>query len=149
MYLGSISSLIHISLNNIDMFCLHIFVYVLSCCQINFMVSDGNWLRNSHNQLLLEYFLFDLGPSSVVCILEKRCDICMYIPTLCLSFILLCCSVLFVSISSSSHKRYLSTLVLDSKLILLNLGCFILIWSASRICNFLCYFVVLILLSFQ
>ena len=30
----------------------------------------------------------------------------------------------------------MSTFVLDSKLILLSLGCFILIWSASRICNF-------------
>ena len=28
------------------------------------------------------YFLSDLGPSSEVCILQKRCDLCMYITTL-------------------------------------------------------------------
>ncbi len=41
VYLGSISSLMHISLNVIDMFCLHIFVYVLSSCQIDFIVSSN------------------------------------------------------------------------------------------------------------
>ena len=52
-------------------------------------------------------------------------------------FILVCCcSVLFISIISSSSKIHLSTLVLHLKLILLSLGCFILIWSALRICDF-------------
>ena len=36
--------LMHISLNNIDIFYLHIFVYVLSSCRIDFMVSGENWL---------------------------------------------------------------------------------------------------------
>ena len=49
VYLGCISSLIHISLNNIDMFCRHILVYVLSSCRINFIVSGGNWLMKLHN----------------------------------------------------------------------------------------------------
>ena len=31
----------HISLNNIEIFCLHIFVYVLSSCHIDFMVPAG------------------------------------------------------------------------------------------------------------
>ena len=35
---------LHISLNNIVIFCLHIFVYVFSSCRIDFMVSGGNWL---------------------------------------------------------------------------------------------------------
>ena len=43
VYLGSISSLMHISLNNIDIFCLHNFVYVLSSYRIEFMVSNGKW----------------------------------------------------------------------------------------------------------
>ena len=36
-YLGSISSLMHISLNNIDIFGLHIFVLVFSSCCIDFI----------------------------------------------------------------------------------------------------------------
>ena len=44
VYLDSISSLIHISLNNIDMFYIHIFVYVLSSFQIDFIVCNQNWL---------------------------------------------------------------------------------------------------------
>ena len=35
-YLGSISSLIYISLNKIDILCLHIFVYILSSCCVDF-----------------------------------------------------------------------------------------------------------------
>ena len=54
----------------------------------------------------------------------------------CLLFMQVCCSILFISISSSSSLRHLSTLVLVSKLILLSLGCFILIWNTWRICNF-------------
>ena len=42
----------------------------------------------------------------------------------------------FGRISSSSCERHLGILVLDSKLILLGLGCFILIWSTLSICNF-------------
>ena len=44
MYLGSISSLMHFSLNNIDMFCLHIFIHILSSCRSGFIESGGNWL---------------------------------------------------------------------------------------------------------
>ena len=44
VYLGSISSLKHISLNNVDIFCRHIFVYVLLIFRIDFMVSGANWL---------------------------------------------------------------------------------------------------------
>ena len=35
---------IYISLNNIDMVCLHIFVYIPTSCWINFIVSGGNLL---------------------------------------------------------------------------------------------------------
>ena len=34
--IGSISSLIHISLNIIEIFCLHIFLLILSYCRIDF-----------------------------------------------------------------------------------------------------------------
>ena len=43
-YIGSISSLIQISLNIIHVFCLHIFMLVLSYCRIDFIVFGGNWL---------------------------------------------------------------------------------------------------------
>ena len=36
--------IMHISLNNMDIFCLHMFVFVLSSCRIDFIVSGGNWL---------------------------------------------------------------------------------------------------------
>ena len=42
---GQISSLMHISLNNKDIFCLLIFVYVLLSCCIDFMISGWNWYR--------------------------------------------------------------------------------------------------------
>ena len=45
----------------------------------------------------------------------------------------------FSSTSSSSIQRHLSILVLNSKFILLSLGCFILIWSTLRICNHLLF----------
>ena len=44
---------------------------------------------------------------------------------------------------------HLRTSVLDSKLILLSLGCFILIWSASRICNFCLSYCCSIILDFS
>ena len=54
--------------------------------------------------------------------------------------------------SSSSNWKHLSTLVLDSKLILLCLGSFFLLWSASRICNFCllfcCFNIVVFLVKF-
>ena len=75
-YLWITITYMHISLNNIDMFCLHIFVYVLSSCWTDFA-----WW-NSHTLLLPLYFLPNLGPSSGVCILQKQCDLCMYITTL-------------------------------------------------------------------
>ena len=35
---------IYLSMNNIDMFCQYIFVYILSSCRIDFIVSGGNRL---------------------------------------------------------------------------------------------------------
>ena len=40
--LGSIPSLIQISLNIIDIFCSHIFLLILSYCRIDFIVFGGN-----------------------------------------------------------------------------------------------------------
>ena len=56
VYLASISSLMHISWKNVDKFCLHLFVYILSSCRIDFMVSDGNWLMKLP-QLILTLIL--------------------------------------------------------------------------------------------
>ena len=44
VYLGFISSLVQISLNNIDILYLHIFLYIFSSHQIGFIVLEGNWL---------------------------------------------------------------------------------------------------------
>ena len=41
VYFGSISSLIQISLNIINVFCLHIFFWVRSHCRIAFIVFGG------------------------------------------------------------------------------------------------------------
>ena len=41
-----ISSLIHMSLNIIDIFCQDIFLLILSNCCIQFMLFSGNWLIN-------------------------------------------------------------------------------------------------------
>ena len=46
VYFGSISSLIHISLNIIDIFCLYIFLLFLSNCRIDLKIFGGNSLRN-------------------------------------------------------------------------------------------------------
>ena len=43
---GSIFSLIHISLNIIDIFFRHIFLLILSYCRIDFMIFGGKWLMN-------------------------------------------------------------------------------------------------------
>ena len=45
VYFGSISSLIQISLNIIDILCLHIFFWIRSYCRIAFIVFSGNWFR--------------------------------------------------------------------------------------------------------
>ena len=42
IYMGSISSLIQISLNIIDIFCLHVFLLIRSYCRIAFIVFDEN-----------------------------------------------------------------------------------------------------------
>ena len=42
IYIDSIYSLIQISLNIIDIFCLHIFLLILSYCRIDFIVFGGN-----------------------------------------------------------------------------------------------------------
>ena len=42
LYFGSISSLIQISLNIIDIFCLHIFLLILSYWRIDFIVFGGD-----------------------------------------------------------------------------------------------------------
>ena len=44
MYFGSISSLKQISINIIDIFCLHIFFLILLYCPIDFIVFGRNWL---------------------------------------------------------------------------------------------------------
>ena len=44
IYIYIISSLIKISLNIIDIFCLYIFLLILSYCRIGFIVFGGNWL---------------------------------------------------------------------------------------------------------
>ena len=43
IYIGSISSLIQISLNIIDILCLHIFFWIRSNSRITFIVFGGNW----------------------------------------------------------------------------------------------------------
>ena len=43
VYLGSISSLMQISLNIIDILCLHIFFWIRSYSRITFIVFGGNW----------------------------------------------------------------------------------------------------------
>ena len=43
IYIGSISSLIQISLNIIDIFCLHIFFWIRSFCRVAFIVFGRNW----------------------------------------------------------------------------------------------------------
>ena len=43
VYFGSISSLIQMSLNIIDIFCLHIFFWIRSYCRIAFIVFGRNW----------------------------------------------------------------------------------------------------------
>ena len=45
VYLGSISSLMQISLNIIDILCLHILFWIRSNSRITFIVFRGNWLR--------------------------------------------------------------------------------------------------------
>ena len=45
VYLGSISSLMQISLNIIDILCLHIFFWIRSNSRITFIVFGGNWFR--------------------------------------------------------------------------------------------------------
>ena len=39
----SLSLYINNLFNNLDLLCIHIFVYLLSSCCIDFMVSSGNW----------------------------------------------------------------------------------------------------------
>ena len=114
-----------------------------------------NWFYNIQRELIDEIPISNCYPSTFYPILghHQGCVYCKSNMTFactlllckCLSFILVCCcSILFVSISSNSTWRLLSTLVLDSKLILFSLGSFILTWSTSRIYNFVYYFVVLI-----
>ena len=45
IYIGSISSLMQISLNIIDILCLHIFFWIRSNSRITFIVFGGNWFR--------------------------------------------------------------------------------------------------------
>ena len=46
VYFGSVSSLIQISLNIIDILCLHIFFWVRSNSRITFIVFGGNWFMH-------------------------------------------------------------------------------------------------------
>ena len=50
VYLGSISSLMQISLNIIDILCLHIFFWIRSNSRITFIVFWGNWFMYHINQ---------------------------------------------------------------------------------------------------
>ena len=50
--IGSISSLLQISLNIIDIFCLHIFFWIRSYCRIAFIVFGGNcYFANNINEI--------------------------------------------------------------------------------------------------
>ena len=64
VYLSSISSLMHIQLNNIDIFCLHIFVCLFEL--LHWFYGTRRELVNEtlNNYLLPKYFLQYLGPSS-------------------------------------------------------------------------------------
>ena len=44
--LSTFKFLIHISLNIIALFCLHIFLLILSNCRIDLMIFGGNWWVN-------------------------------------------------------------------------------------------------------
>ena len=46
IYIGSISSLMQILLNIIDILCLHIFFWIRSNSRITFIVFGGNWFRH-------------------------------------------------------------------------------------------------------
>ena len=77
-------------------FCLHIFVFILSSCCINVIMSSQNWLINL--PWLIGSggtFSLVLGHHQWVCILQKLYNFCMYITTLLeLSICLYWCIVL-------------------------------------------------------
>ena len=118
-----------------------------------------NWFYGVWQELVDETLITNCCPSTFFLILgyHQGCVYCkrdvIFACTLLLCkfllFILVCCSVLFISISSSSSLRHLSTLVLDLKW-------FYWVWVVSfwygapqEFVIFVCYFVVLILLYFQ
>ena len=95
VYLGSISSLIYISLNNIDILCLEIFVYIPSSCRIDFMVSSGNWLIKLLKLISSQVFSADLEPSSG-CVIWKSNMTFVWKLLLCKCLLIIlvwCCSV--------------------------------------------------------
>ena len=99
----SIPSLMHISLNNIDMLGLHIFVYVFPVAELILWYPTGIGWWNSHNYCYPTTFFSILGHHQG-CVYCKRnvTFACTLQLCKCLLFILVCCSVLFVSISSVS-----------------------------------------------
>ena len=125
----------------IDIFCLHIFLLILSYCRIDVIIFGGNWLR------YLPWLFISQVLSVWLWAIIKRGAIIMNMLLLYIHYYFVirrasvpmqCVAVTFkfVSINSVSSKRLLRTLALFGKLILLSLGCMFLICSASRICRF-------------
>ena len=54
IYIGSFSSLIHISLNIIDIFCLHILLLILSYCRIDFITINSFYPNQMQNNYKLD-----------------------------------------------------------------------------------------------
>ena len=46
VYFSNISSLRHIYLNSIDVFCLHIFILICSSCRMDIVLFGRNWPIN-------------------------------------------------------------------------------------------------------
>ena len=85
IYIGSISSLIQISLNITDILCLHIFFRVRSNSRIILSYRGGIDLCIFHSCMHPKYFLPDFGPSSREDLLRKGCNFCFSILPLCKS----------------------------------------------------------------
>ena len=120
---------------------------VLSTYFCKLLFQSPNWFYGVRQELIEEIPIIICYPSTFCLILGHhlgfvycKSDVtfaCTLLLCKCLLFIMVCCcSIFFVSMSRSNNWRHLSTLVLDTKLILLSLGCFILTWKLLRICNF-------------
>ena len=77
VYLGSISSLMQISLNIIDILCLYIFFWILVRIPVLLLSDSGGIdLGIVHSCMYPKYFLPDCGPSSGEDLLQKWCNFC-------------------------------------------------------------------------